>query len=271
MTTSPERGEAPPAPPRDSPCEDAAPAAAVVASSSSGSEREEDGGSRQPKASVLSGVFAPPLAIFEGQQQVSSTPCDASSTKPPSGSYAWSRILRRFVGSGSMWRLLGCARVLTSGDVWFLGKCYRVSPEEEESGGSDSDSGHAAFLEDFSSRIWITYRKGFDAIPGSKLTSDVNWGCMVRSSQMLVAQALIFHHLGRSWRKPSEKLEGIMVWLLDHGWVHMLCAGHGRPLSAQIESKLMLSMGRKISLWRYMSFRVMKMVKEVHPITKGDV
>ncbi|AQK47329.1 cysteine protease ATG4B isoform X1 [Zea mays] len=205
MTTSPERGEAPPAPPRDSPCEDAAPAAAVVASSSSGSEREEDGGSRQPKASVLSGVFAPPLAIFEGQQQVSSTPCDASSTKPPSGSYAWSRILRRFVGSGSMWRLLGCARVLTSGDVWFLGKCYRVSPEEEESGGSDSDSGHAAFLEDFSSRIWITYRKGFDAIPGSKLTSDVNWGCMVRSSQMLVAQALIFHHLGRSWRKPSEK------------------------------------------------------------------
>ncbi|XP_035818832.1 cysteine protease ATG4B isoform X3 [Zea mays] len=80
-----------------------------------------------------------------------------------------------------------------------------VSPEEEESGGSDSDSGHAAFLEDFSSRIWITYRKGFDAIPGSKLTSDVNWGCMVRSSQMLVAQALIFHHLGRSWRKPSEK------------------------------------------------------------------
>nr|ACJ73915.1 autophagy-related 4b variant 3 [Zea mays] len=175
MTTSPERGEAPPAPPRDSPCEDAAPAAAVVASSSSGSEREEDGGSRQPKASVLSGVFAPPLAIFEGQQQVSSTPCDASSTKPPSGSYAWSRILRR------------------------------VSPEEEESGGSDSDSGHAAFLEDFSSRIWITYRKGFDAIPGSKLTSDVNWGCMVRSSQMLVAQALIFHHLGRSWRKPSEK------------------------------------------------------------------
>ncbi|KAL5660121.1 hypothetical protein ACJX0J_027246, partial [Zea mays] len=61
------------------------------------------------------------------------------------------------------------------------------------------------FLEDFSSRIWITYRKGFDAISDFKLTSDVNWGCMVRSSQMLVAQALIFHHLGRSWRKPPEK------------------------------------------------------------------
>jgi hypothetical protein len=29
---------------------------------------------------------------------------------------------------------------------------------------------------------------GFDAISDSKLTSDVNWGCMVRSSQMPVAQ-----------------------------------------------------------------------------------
>jgi cysteine protease ATG4 len=64
------------------------------------------------------------------------------------------------VGSGSMWQLLGCGRVLTSSDVWFLGKCYKVSPEEEESGDSESDSGHAVFLEDFSSRIWITYWKG---------------------------------------------------------------------------------------------------------------
>jgi hypothetical protein len=55
---------------------------------------------------------------------------------------------------------LGCGRVLTSSDVWFLGKCCKVSPEEEESGDSESDSGHAAFLQDFSSRIWITYRKG---------------------------------------------------------------------------------------------------------------
>jgi cysteine protease ATG4 len=149
MTSLPEREEAP-APPPDSPREEAATPAAAVASSSSGSDHKEDSGSRQPKASILSGVFTPPFAIFEGQQE------DWSS----SGSYAWSRILRRFVGSGSMWRLLGCGRVLTSSDVWFLGKCYKVPPEEEESGDSESDSGHAAFLEDFSSRIWITYRKG---------------------------------------------------------------------------------------------------------------
>lgn len=107
------------------------------------------------------------------------------------------------MGGGSMWRFLGCGKALTAGDVWFLGKCYKLSSEESSSD-SDSEGGHVAFLEDFSSRIWITYRKGFDAISDSKLTSDVNWGCMVRSSQMLVAQALIFHHLGRSWRKPAQ-------------------------------------------------------------------
>jgi cysteine protease ATG4 len=198
MTSLPERGEAPPS---NSLCEEDT--AAAVASSSSSSEHKEDSSSKQSKASILSGVFTPPFTIFEGQQD-SLPACEKKSPKPSSGSYAWSRILRRFVGSGSMWRLLGCAKVLTSSDVWFLGKCYKVSPEESSSN-SDSESGHAAFLEDFSSRIWITYRKGFDAISDSKLTSDVNWGCMVRSSQMLVAQALIFHHLGRSWRKPPEK------------------------------------------------------------------
>lgn len=111
------------------------------------------------------------------------------------------------MGDGSMWRFLGCAKALTTGDVWLLGKCYKLSSQESSSSDSGSESGEAAFLEDFSSRIWITYRKGFDAIsavPGSSFTSDVGWGCMVRSSQMLVAQALIFHHLGRSWRKPSQ-------------------------------------------------------------------
>ncbi|OEL16849.1 Cysteine protease ATG4B [Dichanthelium oligosanthes] len=232
MTSLPERGEAPPS--DSSREEDAAPAAA----SSSSSEHKEDSSSKQSKPSILSGVFTPPFTIFEGQQDSTPT-CEKKSPKSSSGSYGWSRILRRFVASSSMWRLLGCAKVLTSSDVWFLGKCYKVSPEESSSD-SDSETGHAAFLEDFSSRIWITYRKGwalqgyicaqnlfhvlrcldvdmflvsaFDAISDSKLTSDVNWGCMVRSSQMLVAQvnfvslkALIFHHLGRSWRKAPEK------------------------------------------------------------------
>lgn len=149
----PERGETPL--PNSSPEEVAA---AVASSSSSG--HKEDSSSKQSKASILSCVFTPPFAIFEGHQD-STPPCENKSPRSSSGSYGWSRILRRFVGSSSMWRLLGCTRVLTSSDVWFLGKCYKVSPEESSSD-ADSDSGHAAFLEDFSSRIWITYRKGWD-------------------------------------------------------------------------------------------------------------
>lgn len=55
----------------------------------------------------------------------------------------------------------------------------------------------------------------------------------------------------------------VTVWLLDRGWAHMLCAGHGKPLSAQVESGLKLQIGMEISLWRSMWFRAMKTVKEV--------
>ena len=42
---------------------------------------------------------------------------------------------------------------------------------------NSSRNGLAEFEQDFSSRILMTYRKGFEAIGDSKLTSDVNWGC----------------------------------------------------------------------------------------------
>ena len=170
MTSLPERGEAPPS---DSLCEEDT--AAAVASSSS-SQHKEDSSSKQSKSSILSGVFTPPFTIFEGQQD-SLPACEKKSPKSSSGSYVWSRIFRRFVRSGSMWRLLGCTKVLTSSDVWFLGKCYKVSPEESSSD-SDSESGHAAFLDDFSSRIWITYRKGWalqDFVCGESLFRVPRW------------------------------------------------------------------------------------------------
>ncbi|XAR72207.1 hypothetical protein NMG60_11018772 [Bertholletia excelsa] len=87
----------------------------------------------------------------------------------------------------------------STSDIWLLGVCYKILPEDS------SSNIVAAFEEDFSSRILLTYRKGFAPIGDSKHTSDVNWGCMLRSSQMLVAQALVVHRLGRSWRKTSAK------------------------------------------------------------------
>ncbi|RMZ79596.1 hypothetical protein DV737_g3299, partial [Chaetothyriales sp. CBS 132003] len=79
------------------------------------------------------------------------------------------------------------------------------------------------FLEDFESRAWMTYRSNFPPIPRSQepsagltlsvrlrnfgerdgFSSDTGWGCMVRSGQSLLANALIMLHLGRQWRRPS--------------------------------------------------------------------
>ncbi|KAG5361743.1 putative cysteine protease ATG4 [Yarrowia sp. C11] len=81
----------------------------------------------------------------------------------------------------------------------------------------------ADFLADVQSRIWLSYRTGFPLIPKSDgttsidlgkiknmirgggfdprgYTSDVGWGCMIRTSQSLLANALLFRHLGRGWR-----------------------------------------------------------------------
>ncbi|KAH8927127.1 hypothetical protein BT69DRAFT_1317122 [Atractiella rhizophila] len=88
-----------------------------------------------------------------------------------------------------------------------------------------------SFYHDFYSRIVLHYRSGFPVIPcqpntnplrdvlgslsaslgrgggpsgrtADGLTSDAGWGCMLRTGQSLLANALERVHLGREWRRP---------------------------------------------------------------------
>ena len=47
------------------------------------------------------------------------------------------------------------------------------------------------------STMWVTYRSGFPRMEPYGYTDDSGWGCMLRSAQMLMIQALQRHTLGR--------------------------------------------------------------------------
>lgn len=87
----------------------------------------------------------------------------------------------------------------------------------------------AAFLDDFESKLWMTYRSDFDPIPKSSdpqslsalsfqmrvksqlvdqngFSSDSGWGCMIRSGQSLLANTVSLQRLGRGMAVPRPFL-----------------------------------------------------------------
>ncbi|OAA73766.1 Peptidase C54 [Cordyceps fumosorosea ARSEF 2679] len=97
----------------------------------------------------------------------------------------------------------------------------------------DDDNGWPQkFVTDFDSRFWMTYRNEFKLIPRSMdpkaassmslpmriryqlgdqggFSSDSGWGCMIRSGQSLLANAIGMVRLGREWRRGQRKEEEI--------------------------------------------------------------
>lgn len=89
------------------------------------------------------------------------------------------------------------------------------------------------FLDDLYTRLWFTYRSGFPIIErdtngpsplsigsilrgtldinnlGKGFTTDSGWGCMIRTSQSLLANALIALKLGRDWQFSSSSPENL--------------------------------------------------------------
>lgn len=146
--------------------------------------------------------------------------------------------------------------------IWFLGQLYHQNmidslshshsrqtrtSQDDASIQKSKDTALNLFQQDYYSRIWLTYRKNFVKIEGSNLTTDCGWGCMLRSGQMMMAQAFITHYLTRNWRfrgSQSDKNDMIhrmiIKWFLDEP---------NSPFSLHNLVKMGTVMGRKPGDW----------------------
>lgn len=155
--------------------------------------------------------------------------------------------------------------------VWLLGVAYHrklvVGPHRSESGSpvgnkvttfAETDSGIEAFEADYRSKLWMSYRRNFEEVPGTTLTSDCGWGCMLRSGQMMIAQALVLHWLGRHWRRRTnnqEEVTSLETWKQDrlHRVILRLFGDNpdssASPLSLHCLVGLGAGLGRKAGDW----------------------
>uniref|UniRef100_A0A1A7Y1H4 Cysteine protease n=1 Tax=Iconisemion striatum TaxID=60296 RepID=A0A1A7Y1H4_9TELE len=87
------------------------------------------------------------------------------------------------------WSLKQKAKFKRSSPVNLLGKSYNIKNEGDRE----------RFRRCFVSLLWLTYRRGFPQLPGSSLTTDSGWGCVLRTGQMLLARGLILHLMPPGW------------------------------------------------------------------------
>ena len=101
---------------------------------------------------------------------------------------------------------------------------------------------------DVRSRICFTYRNNLRPIGNTQLTTDTGWGCMLRSGQMIIAQALLTHYLGRDWRLPKHT--GYRDMPPEYRRVLELFADHPRaPLSVHAIATAGEEVGKRAGQW----------------------
>ncbi|XP_072704421.1 cysteine protease ATG4D [Ciconia boyciana] len=120
---------------------------------------------------------------------------------PPGGAEEGPRGRGRFLSAWNSVRYGWSVRPRTHfskrSPLHLLGRVYGPAGEEELE----------RFRRDFGSRLWLTYRRGFPALPGGPWSTDGGWGCALRTAQMLLAQGLVLHLLGRDWTWPEASPE----------------------------------------------------------------
>ena len=132
------------------------------------------------------------MDAFLGKSLSTSSSVDESSSPQSSASDVKSKILNVWNNikfGKTAWNFLG-TELNCSSPVWLLGQCYHRKLNGKEN----------TFNYDFYSKIWLTYRREFEEFRGTTMRTDCGWGCMIRSGQMMLANALLLLHLKRQWR-----------------------------------------------------------------------
>lgn len=108
------------------------------------------------KPNLWSGFLVSAFSLFENSSEPKGENRGGNSK-----SYVWASNVKRMINSNAMRRIFGLNKTgfaCSKGEIWLLGIWYKIG--EDDSTDPAQSEGFASFVDDFSSRILITYRKG---------------------------------------------------------------------------------------------------------------